>query len=63
MRGNGFLPTKDEPCPGLNQGKAGEDDPVHEPWCQLGRIRGTKGLVGGEDWEEDGDNGPGWLSA
>ena len=23
----------------------------------MGRIRGTKGLVGGEDWEEDGDDG------
>ena len=53
----GLLPCKNEPGPGFNQGEAGEDDPVHEPWGQLGRIRGTKGLVGGEDWEEYGDDG------
>ena len=54
----GLLPCKNEPGPRFNQRKAGEDDPVHEPWGQLGRIRGTKGLVGGEYWEEYGDDGP-----
>ena len=53
-----LVPCKNKPCPGLNQRKTGENDPVHEPWCQLGRVRGTKGFVGGEYWEEDGDDGP-----
>ena len=49
-------PAKNEPRPRLNQRKAREDDPVHEPWGQLGGVRGSEGLVGSEDWEEDGED-------
>lgn len=46
---------KEEPLgPALNQERAGQDDPVHEPWRQLGGIRGLEGLVAGEEGEEEG---------
>lgn len=50
-------PGDDEEGPVFDEGEAGDDDPVHEPWSQLGRVGGTEGFVGGEDGEEDGENG------
>ena len=61
-RGSWGLPGKNEPCPALNEGEAREHNPVHEPWCQLCRIRGAKGLIGGEDREQDGDDRPNNVS-
>lgn len=29
---------EEPPDPGLNQESAAEDDPVHEPWCQLSGV-------------------------
>lgn len=54
--GVGILPCEYEPCPGFNERKARQDNPVHKPWCQLRWIRGTEGLVGSEDGEEDSDD-------
>ena len=34
-----------------------ENDPVHEPWCQLCWGRSTQCFIGGEYWEEDCDGG------
>ena len=42
----------------LDESEEGEDDPVHEPWRELGGIGSTEGFVGGEDGEEDGKCGP-----
>lgn len=55
-------PGDDIEGPVLSEGEAGYNDPVHQPWCQLGGIRGAKGLVGGKDGEEDSDDGPGKQS-
>lgn len=43
--------------PTLNEESAGEDDPVHQPWCQLGGVGGLEGFVGGEEREEEGGDG------
>lgn len=34
--------------PGLNEERAGEDNPVHEPWCKLGWVGCLEGFVAGE---------------
>lgn len=47
-------PGDHEEGPVLHEGEAGYDDPVHEPWSQLGGVGGAEGFVGGEDGEEDG---------
>lgn len=52
-------PGEQEVGPVVEEGEAGEDDPVHEPGGQLGRVRRAEGFVGGEDGEEDGDDGAG----
>lgn len=44
-------PGQDKVKGGLEEVDDGEDDPVHEPWCQLARIGCAESLVGGEDWE------------
>ena len=49
----GHLPAENPLGPRLNQQRAGEHDPVHEPWRQLGGVRRLERLVRGEDWEED----------
>ena len=59
----GFRPSDDIPHqqpfgPRLNEERAGEDDPVHEPWRELGRIRGLEGLVAGEEGEQERGDGP-----
>ena len=50
-------PGEEEVGPVVEEGEAGEDDPVHEPGGQLGWVGGAEGFVGGEDGEEDGDDG------
>ena len=52
-------PGEEEVGPVVEEGEAREDDPVHEPRGQLGRVGGAEGFVGGEDGEEDGDDGAG----
>lgn len=50
-------PGEDEVKGGFEGADNGENDPIHEPWCQLAWIGCAESLVGGEDWEEDrGDN-------
>ncbi len=56
-------PGDDEKGPVFNEGEAGYDNPIHQPWCQLGWVRGAKGFVRGEDGEEDSDDGAWELSA
>lgn len=46
-------PAEDEVKGGFEGVDDGENDPVHEPWCQLAWIGCAESLVGGEDWEED----------
>ena len=53
--GKGAIPVEDEPCPRLKQRHARKDNPVHQPWRKLGRVRGAQGFVGGEDGEENGE--------
>lgn len=36
-----------------------DNDPVHQPWVELGGIGGAERFVGCEDGEEDGCDGPG----
>ena len=50
-------PGDDEEGPVFNEGEAGNDDPIHQPWCQLRWVGGTKGFVRGEDGEQNGDDG------
>lgn len=50
-------PSDDEVGPVFDKDEDGVNHPVHEPWCQESRIRGAKGFVGGEDWEEDCQDG------
>lgn len=47
------VPHKEPLCPALNEECAGENDPVHQPWCQLGRVGGLEGFVGREEREEE----------
>lgn len=58
-RGEGSCDIPDENpfSPGLDEERAGEDDPVHEPWRQLGGVGGLECLVRGEEWEEEGCDG------
>lgn len=51
------VPGENEPGPRLNEGEYRQYDPVHEPWCQLGRVGGTEGFIGCEYGEEEGDDG------
>jgi hypothetical protein len=55
------LPDEEPVRPGLNYQEAGEDHPVHQPWRQLGRVRGLQGLVGGEEGKEEGGYGAVWT--
>jgi len=51
------VPEEEPLGPRLNEEHAGEDNPVHQPWCQLGRVSGLEGLVAGEQREEEGRDG------
>ena len=43
---------------GFQEGAGGLAEEVDEPRCELGRVGGGEGFVGGEDGEEDGDDAP-----
>ena len=51
------MPDEEPLGPRLNEEYAGEDHPVHQPWCQLGRVGRLEGLVAGEQREEEGCDG------
>ena len=51
------VPDEDPFKPGLNEEPAPKDDPIHEPWRELGRVRGFQSLVGSENGEEEGGDG------
>ena len=58
--GREIIPGDSPADPGLNAEHAGQHDPVHEPWRQLGRVVGLEGFVRGEDGK--GERGEGAFS-
>lgn len=55
--GRGDKPDEEPFGPALNQESAGEDNPIHQPWCQLGRIRSLQGFIRSKEREEEGCDG------
>lgn len=54
-----YAPHEYPPNPGLDERHTADNDPVHQPWCQLGGVVGLEGFVGGEDGEEEARDGAG----
>lgn len=52
-------PVEDEVELGFGEEEEGEGRPVGEPFGEEGGVVGAEGFVGGEDWEEDGEDGAG----
>ena len=52
-----YSPDEEPLDPALNEQTAGQNNPVHQPWCKLSRIGSLEGFVGGEQGEEERGDG------